>query len=71
LRAVSLVAPDGRFERSYRTLVEEFKAHGERLVPFTLSFSYEKFHDLVATLHQHARGVGVPDGFVPNSPTGW
>ena len=63
----SLVQPDRQFERSYRSLVDEYLSRGERLVPFTLAFEYETFDGLLATLRDNSRGVGLPDGFVPHS----
>jgi len=65
--AVALVVPHKQFERSYRTLIDEFKSRGERLVPFTLAFEYERFEDLVFKLRENSKGIGIPGGFVPNS----
>ena len=65
--SVSLVAPCKELEGSYRSLVEEFTSRGERLVPFTLSFKYENFDDLLKILNDNSMGVGLPKGFVAHS----
>jgi predicted acetyltransferase len=64
---LALVSPDEKFERSYRSLVNEFLSGGERLVPFTLAFEYQTFADLLARLRENSKGVGLPDGFVAHS----
>jgi len=63
-----------RFERphaalagSYRALVGEFTARGEPLIPFPLAFDNADFDAFVAKLDDSARGVGLPEGFVPHS----
>jgi len=64
---VSLVTPGKKLEHSYRSLIEEFTSRGEKLVPFTLSFEYKRFDELLKTLSDNSRGIGIPDGFVANS----
>lgn len=64
---LSLIAPQRRFERSYRNLIEEITTLGERFVPFTLSFEYENFDELIDRLSANSKGLGIPDGFVANS----
>jgi predicted acetyltransferase len=54
-------------EQSYRSFVAALTSPGERLVPFTLSFQYERFEDPLKKLSDNARGVGLPEGFVPHS----
>jgi predicted acetyltransferase len=63
-----------RFERpqpaladSYRAMVAEFTARGEALIPFPLAFENTDFAAFVAKLDDCSRGVGLPEGFVPNS----
>lgn len=63
----SLVEPCRELEDSYRRLIEEIASRRERPVPFTLSFEYEKFNDLLKRLKENSMGIGVPNGFVPNS----
>lgn len=54
-------------ERSFRKALDEF----EREVPpwqFAFGFSEsEAFSDYVKQLEGHSRGIGVPEGFVPNT----
>ena len=62
-----LVAPSPAWKDSYRALVAEFKAKGEELIPFPLSFPNENFEAFVAQLSAAAHGIGIPADFVPNS----
>lgn len=62
-----LVPPSAHLRDSYRTLIAEFVAHGDALVPFTLSFDNTDFDTFLARLADCAKGVGVPDGFVAHS----
>ena len=64
---LDLVVPDARFRDSYRGLVAEFTAAGEKLVPFVLAFDDGDFDAMLARLDACSRGLGLPDGFVPHS----
>lgn len=64
---LDLVVPDGRFRDSYRGLVAEFTAAGEKLVPFVLAFDDTDFAAMLARLDACSRGIGLPAGFVPHS----
>ncbi len=59
--------PSAHLRDSYRALVAEFVAYGDALVPFTLSFDHADFDAFLTRLADCAKGVGVPDGFVPHS----
>jgi predicted acetyltransferase len=67
LTSLRLVNPSKDYEASYRSLLEEFRALGERLVPFTLGFPHENFSELIARLEENSKGLGLPDGFVAHS----
>src|SRR5438034_3238064 len=60
-------SPSKDYEASYRSLLEEFSAQGERLIPFPLSFPHENFPELIARLEEGSKGLGLPDGFVAHS----
>lgn len=62
-----LATPSAKYKDSYRSLVAEFVARGEPLVPFTLEFPHEDFEAFLAELAGAERGVGIPAGFVPHS----
>ena len=64
---ISLIEPCEDLRDSYNSLIREFLANREHLIPFTLRYSYEDFPALVAKLEDHSRGIGVPGGFVANS----
>jgi len=64
---LDLLAPRAAFRDSYRSLVAEFVAAGEKLVPFTLAFDHQDFGAFLDRLDACSRGIGLPGGFVPHS----
>ncbi len=64
---LTLINPTSSLRDSYDSLVKEFVARGEDLVPFVLAVPYEDFGGFLRTLHDYADGVGLPAGFVPHS----
>jgi predicted acetyltransferase len=64
---LALVHPNASLRDAYRSLVAEWVASGEALVPFTLAFEHADFDAFLAKLGDCAAGVGVPDGFVAHS----
>ena len=64
---LDLVEPSARLRDSYRGLVAEFAAAGERRIPFVLDFDHSDFDALLARLYACSRGVGLPEGFVSHS----
>ncbi len=62
-----LSKPDARWRDSYLSLVEEFQARNEPLVPFPLSFPTDDFAAFLIRLRAAVHGEGVPPGFVPNT----
>lgn len=64
---LELIPPSAPFRDSYRSLVVEWVASGQALVPFTLAFEHADLDALIAKLQDCAQGVGVPTGFVAHS----
>lgn len=64
---LELVHPNAHLCDSYRSLVDEFVASGDSLVPFTLAFENTDFDAFLSKLNDCATGVGVPQGFVAHS----
>jgi predicted acetyltransferase len=65
--ALELVHPSAHLRDSYRSLVAEFVASGDPLVPFTLGFENVDFDAFLSRLNDCALGAGVPNGFVAHS----
>ncbi|MDJ0711869.1 MAG: GNAT family N-acetyltransferase [Woeseiaceae bacterium] len=61
----TLTEPTAEYEQSYRSYIAEL-GNSERY-PFTLDFDYDDFPALVALLNNYSRGIGLPDGWVPNT----
>ena len=64
---VELLNPCSEYRDSYRALVAEFVATGEKLVPFVLAFEHSDFDVFLSKLNDCSCGVGLPGGFVPHS----
>jgi predicted acetyltransferase len=62
-----LIAPRTDYEPTHRGFVEEFVARGETIIPWIAAEPYVTFPDYVAKLEAAARGIDVPEGFVPHS----
>jgi predicted acetyltransferase len=67
VQAFELTRPDSALRDSYRELVAEFAAAGEKLVPFVLQFEHDDFDAFILRLGDCSRGIGVPPGFVAHS----
>jgi predicted acetyltransferase len=70
MTGVQLVPPGIAWRDSYRGMVAEVAAAGEKPVPFVLGFEHDDFDALLARLEGCARGIGIPAGFVAHS-TWW
>lgn len=66
--AARLILPSAAYEHSYRAYIRELG--GEERYPFPLDFDHDDFPALLARLDGIARGIGIPEGFVP-STTYW
>ncbi len=65
-----LVDPTVELEQSHDTFLEEFRRRSELIVPWIIGEPYKTFAEYVGMLHSAARGIGMPEGFVPHS-THW
>jgi predicted acetyltransferase len=64
---VELITPRESLEGSHRTFVEEFRAKGERVVPWVADEPYDTFADYVAKLNDGPKGIGLRPEMVPHS----
>ena len=64
---IELVPPAITWRDSYRSLVQEVAAAGEKPVPFVLGFEHADFNAFLGRMEDCARGVGIPAGFVAHS----
>lgn len=66
-KIIELIRPTTTYRESYRDLVAEFTAAGEKLVPFILAFAHDDFEAFLYRLDACARGIDLPEGFVAHS----
>jgi predicted acetyltransferase len=66
-QTVELVRPRPTLCDSYRSLVAEFCAAGEKLIPFVLAFDHADFDAFLGHLEACSRGIDLPPGFVAHS----
>ncbi len=59
--------PSPHLRDSYLSLVAEFVAGGESLVPFTLAFDNTDFAAFLVKLNDCAGGIGIPEEFSAHS----
>lgn len=62
-----LATPDAALGASYRGLLAEVIAAEEALIPFPLAFPSDDIDALLVRLDACARGIDLPEGFVPHS----
>ena len=62
-----LIRPTSRLEASHASLVAEFLDRGEKLVPWVLAEVGDSFEQYVEMLEGYSKGVGLPEGFLPNT----
>jgi predicted acetyltransferase len=67
LQSVELVRPSLALRDSYRDLVAEITAAGEKLIPFVLTFEHDDFAAFLNRLDACARGIDLRPGFVAHS----
>ncbi len=64
---LELVRPTSALEWSYRSHVAELVERGEPFIPFPVGFELGDFPALLKKLDDGSRGIGLPEGFVPNT----
>jgi predicted acetyltransferase len=62
-----LTEPATELEKSHAELIQEFRDHNEELAPWPLEKVGNDFADYVEWLKDQSRGIGLNEGFVPNS----
>ncbi len=62
----SLESPSEKWKVSYLSLVQEFRDKGESFVPFILGFPTTDFSAFLKKMEESAKGIGIPQGFVPH-----
>ena len=61
----NLIYPTAEYEESYRAYISELG--DEERYPFPLDFDHNEFPALLHRLDNLAKGINIPDGFVPSS----
>lgn len=64
---VRLAAPDLRLEEEYKAFYEEWIDSGEDMVPWVIGKDPADFPAMVDWLGKNSAGIGLPEGWVPDS----
>ncbi|MFL5753404.1 MAG: GNAT family N-acetyltransferase [Bacteroidia bacterium] len=67
MQNLKLISPTIDLEREHAEMLREWMQTGERMVPVTLQYDSGDFKKYIAKLEDCAKGIGLPDGYVPNS----
>lgn len=67
MEKLELIKPCIELKASYLELISEFKAAGEKPVPFPLEMPTDDFPGLVKKLREYEEGIGIPEGWVSHS----
>lgn len=67
VKMLVLLSPSEIDENQYHSLMGEFMASGEILVPSVLDAKGLAFHEYAQTLEDHSRGLNLPENHVPAS----
>lgn len=65
--SIKLIKPTEELESEFFAMIEEFKAEGREVMDGIGSIDIENFKDSVKQAEDHAKGIGLPDGWVPAS----
>lgn len=64
---IDLVDPSAACEKSYLSLLQEIRENEEEPIPFVLKYDADDIHSLVKRCENDAKGIDLPDGFVPHA----
>ncbi|MEC3884906.1 GNAT family N-acetyltransferase [Halobacillus sp. HZG1] len=64
---LKLVEPAIELEESYLCFYKEWKDSGEAMIPWVIAKDPSDFPAMVENLHKEAKGIDLPEGFVPGS----
>jgi predicted acetyltransferase len=65
--SIKLIEPTLELESEFFAMAEEFKAENGDVINGIGSIDVENFKDSVRQAKNHAKGIGLPDGWVPAS----
>jgi predicted acetyltransferase len=67
MTTTQLIKPTMRLRKSHESFVAEFRKSGEEVVPWVLDRVGKSFSKYITWLELNSQGVGLPEGYVPNS----
>jgi len=67
MAVLKLVKPNTEYKAEYLDMVTEWKRTGEEFTPFTLAEDTSDFDAMLRKLEGYSKGIGVREGFVPNT----
>jgi len=67
MTTAQLIKPTTRLRKSHESFVAEFRRSGEEMIPWVLDRAGRNFGKYVDWLELASQGLGLPEGYVPNS----
>lgn len=64
---VKLVKPSVDLKKAYMSLYEEWKESEEEMIPWVIGKDPTDFEGMVSSLLESEKGIGLPEGWVPDS----
>jgi len=67
MNSLKLISPSLEYKNSFLEMLEEWKASGEPLSPWTIGIYKENFEEYIFKLLNASKGIGVSETYVPHS----
>lgn len=67
---IKLINPSSHLKEEYRSFYEEWEASGEKMIPSVIERDPSRFEEMLQFLRDNEKGIRIPAGWVPDSPTG-
>lgn len=67
MEAAVLMKPDAAYKKAYMSFYHEWKASGEKMIPWVIAKDPTHFEEMIQELINAEKGIGLKKGYVPDS----